>query len=158
MACPISSSNTTVNGTPVGVSGLDLTIATENYKTVWIGNKRWLAENLRGNLALGFNLNFKSNANAWSNTSANEAAWCYIDNTGVITPTTTNHCDQGSLYNLQCIQVIETALPTLLGPGWRVATEKDFSDAYALLNNSGKAALKLNGSNAISCIKSTALF
>jgi hypothetical protein len=70
MACPISSSNTSVNGTPVGVNGGNEILGGISYTTVWIGNKRWLAENLRGNFGLG-TLDQKTSVNDWANTIPN---------------------------------------------------------------------------------------
>ena len=136
MACPFSSSNLTVVGTPVGVNGANVTFGGISYTTVWIGNKRWLAQNLRGSFG-NIGLTQVSNQASWNSTSPNGPAWCYIDNTGAITSGTGNNaCDAGSLYNLEAIQQINNYLASN-NPGWRVATQKDFSDAYALLNNSG---------------------
>jgi len=137
MACPISSSNTSVNGTPVGVNGGNEILGGISYTTVWIGNKRWLAENLRGNFGLG-TLDQKTSVNDWANTIPNSTAWCYINNDGDITSTNTGRCDQGSLYNARALQNIEAELQSS-GNGWRIATQKDFNDAYTLLNNSGNA-------------------
>jgi len=137
MACPISSSNTTVNGTPVGVNGSNVTLGTVSYPTVWIGNKRWLAQNLRGSFG-SIGLTQVLNQSLWNSASTAGPAWCYINNDGDITSSGTLACDPGSLYNLEAIQAINNHLATN-NPGWRVATQKDFTDAYTLLNNSGNA-------------------
>ncbi|MFY7883478.1 MAG: hypothetical protein ACOVOV_01395 [Dolichospermum sp.] len=49
----VSNQNQQVNGTPVGVIGQTVTLGNVQYCTVWIGDRLWLAENLRGDFNLG---------------------------------------------------------------------------------------------------------
>jgi len=135
----VSNQNQQVNGTPVGVIGQTVTFANVAYCTVWIGDRLWLAENLRGDF--GINIPRATTAQQWSAQASPSGTSIYanIDSTGsAIEPTAAASNDQGSLYNYEAVKSIKTQLASL-NNGWRIATQKDFTDALQILGGSGNA-------------------
>jgi len=92
-------------------------IGGRKYKTVVIGNREWLAENLDYAFS-GLNISTARNTNPNGCYYNNDKASYGIDGT--------YKC--GMLYNYYAVKYLEDHKSDLLPSGWRVPTRADFSD------------------------------
>lgn len=131
----VSNQNQQVIGTPVGVNGPNVALGGVTYCTVWIGNRLWLAENLRGDFNIG--ITRATTATQWNAQASTVDIYANINSTGnAIEPTAAASNDQGSLYNYEAVISIRGQLASL-NNGWRIPTQKDFTDTLAILGSSG---------------------
>jgi len=102
------------------------------YRTIVIGGKEWMAENL--NTALyrnGDPISHITDNTQWSNQT--EGAWAYYGNNSA------NECPYGKLYNWYAVDDDRGLCPQ----GWRVATDADWTDLTDLLGGLTEAGGKL---------------
>lgn len=100
------------------------------YKTVWIGNQWWMAENLRvKRFRSGEIIPELTNAIAWSESSA--PAYCMFNNTD---------SGLGLLYNWYAVQSTQELAPV----GWRIPSDEDWKELEAYL---GMTADQLEATN-----------
>lgn len=92
------------------------------YKTVKIGNKIWMAENLKTTkYANGESINFVSDNNDWIQTGS---AYCFLDNVKK------NQKTFGNLYNWYAVMDQRGICPF----GWHVPSVAEFNDLEIVLN------------------------
>ncbi|GAO44879.1 fibrobacter succinogenes major paralogous domain-containing protein [Flavihumibacter petaseus] len=107
-----------------------------SYRTVKIGDKVWMAENLRvTRYRNGQAIPNVSNATEWKNTitATTKGAWCYYDNN------TSNNLPYGKLYNWYAVSDTRGLAPK----GWHIPTEQEWIELGRALGGCETAASKM---------------
>ena len=98
------------------------------YKTILIGNAKWMAENLSvARFRNGVSIPQVSDSVQWKHMYkklGRKYAWCYYNNNK------TNNISHGKLYNWYAVADSNGICPT----GWHVANDADWSNLSSLLN------------------------
>ncbi|MCX6170200.1 MAG: fibrobacter succinogenes major paralogous domain-containing protein [Ignavibacteriales bacterium] len=102
-----------------------------NYKTVKIGNKIWMAENLNVDRFRNGDLISEAKTNEeWAKAGREgKPAWCYYDNDPM------NGKKYGKLYNWYAVNDKRVLAPE----GWYLSTEEEFENLFRLVKNDGNA-------------------
>lgn len=110
-------------------------IGGRKYKTVVIGNQRWLAENLDYKIP---NCNF--NPSTWNSTNRN---YCYYNNSP-----SSYRTGWGLLYNWYAVSYLNDNRSTLLPAGWHVPSLAEFNTLFSAVggnSNAGKVLKSKTG-------------
>ncbi len=105
------------------------------YKTVKIGNKVWMAENLNvDRFRNGDLIQHAKTDEQWHNALKNKkAAWCNFENNSSYSP------KYGKLYNYFAINDFRGLAP----PGWHIATEEEWKELISYLEENGLSGSSL---------------
>lgn len=102
------------------------------YKTVVIGTKEWMAENLK--VSKYRNGTPIPNLTSTNWTTTNSGAWCWYKNDSAV-----HHCPYGKLYNWFAVDDTRKICPT----GWHVPTYDEWVQLESLLGGSESAGGKM---------------
>lgn len=116
--------------------GADNVIGGRTYRTVEIGGKTWLAENL--------DFEWPGLVVGGSGVPTTPAAWYYDNNASLWGVDGTRKC--GLLYNWYSVQYLENHKATLC-PGWHVPTKVEWDNLFSAVGGSATAAKQLKAYN-----------